>query len=138
MKTLLAVLAFSALGTSFALAGPAGDMAKSHIEAIAKGDIDLITAAYAPSATLHWVGGPLDGTFTGSDIAATWTKFAKAQTGLKATVVKMSESMNPKGATVIADVVFANDAKIPVKYVMTFRDGMLVDEIWQIDPALVK
>ena len=138
MKTLFAAIAILSAGASAALAGPAGDMAKAHIEAIAKGDTAAITAAYAPSATLHWVGGPLDGTYAGPKIAATWAKFAKAQTGLKATVVNMTESMNPKGATILADVVFANDNKIPVRYVMMFRDGKLADEIWQIDPALAK
>ena len=138
MKTLFAAIAILSAGASTALAGPAGDMAKAHIEAIAKGDTAAVTAAYAPSATLHWVGGPLDGTYTGPEIAATWAKFAKAQTGLKATVVEMRESMNPKGATVVADVVFANDNKIPVRYVMMFRDGKLTDEIWQIDPTLAK
>ncbi|RZJ96104.1 MAG: nuclear transport factor 2 family protein [Novosphingobium sp.] len=138
MKTLLAAIAILTAGASAALAGPAGDMAKAHIEAIAKGDTSAVTAAYAPSATLHWVGGPLDGIYTGPEIAATWAKFAKAQTGLKATVVEMRESMNPKGATVVADVVFANDNKIPVRYVMMFRDGKLTDEIWQIDPTLAK
>ena len=138
MKTVLATIALFASGTTAALAGPASDMAKAHIDAIAKGDTAAVTAAYAPSATLHWVGGPLDGTYTGPEIAATWAKFAKAQTGLKATVVEMRESMNPKGATVVADVVFANDNKIPVRYVMLFRDGKLTDEIWQIDPTLAK
>ncbi|ORE86535.1 nuclear transport factor 2 family protein [Aurantimonas sp. 22II-16-19i] len=138
MKTLLAAIAILAAGTSAALAGPTGDLAKAHIDAIAKGDTAAVTATYAPSATLHWVGGPLDGTYTGSAIAATWGKFAKAQTGLKATVLDMRESMNPKGGTVVADVVFANDKKIPVRYVMVFRDGKLTDEIWQIDPALAK
>lgn len=138
MKTLFAAIAILSAEASTALAGPAGDMAKAHIEALAKGDSAAVTAAYASSATLHWVGGPLDGTYTDPEIAATWAKFAKAQTGLKATVVEMRESMNSKGATVVADVVFANDNKIPVRYVMMFQDGALTDEIWQIDPALAK
>ncbi|GGD11199.1 nuclear transport factor 2 family protein [Aureimonas glaciei] len=71
MKTLLAAIAILAAGTSAALAGPAGDLAKAHIDAIAKGNTAAVTAAYAPSATLHWVGGPLDGTYTGSAIAKT-------------------------------------------------------------------
>ena len=94
--------------------------------------------AYASDATLHWIGGPLDGSYEGDAIAGVWTKFAKAQTGLKATVKDISESMNPKGATVVANVVFANAKKIPVRYVMLFRDGKLTDEIWQIDPSLAK
>lgn len=138
MKTILAAIAILAAGPSAAFAGPAGEMAEAHIEAIAKGDTAAVTANYGPSATLHWVGGPLDGTYAGPEIATTWAKFAKAQTGLKATVTDMTESMNPKGATVVANVVFANDKAIPVRYVMMFRDGKLTDEIWQIDPNLSK
>ena len=138
MKNLITAAAFTLAGMAAAHAGPAEDMAKAHIEAIAKGDTAAVTAAYASNATLHWVGGPLDGTYERDAIAGVWTKFAKAQTGLKATVKDISESTNPKGATVVANVVFANAKKIPVRYVMLFRDGKLTDEIWQIDPSLAK
>lgn len=124
-----------AAGSAFAASS---DDARTHFQAIASGDTQIVMGAYADQAQLNWVGGPLDGTYTGPEIAATWAKFAKAQTGLKATVVDMRESTNPKGATVVADVVFANDNKIPVRYVMMFREGKLTDEIWQIDPVPAK
>ncbi|WP_237480743.1 hypothetical protein [Lichenibacterium dinghuense] len=58
--------ALAALATP-ALAGPAAEMAQAHIAAIAKGDVAAITASTAPNAALHWVGGPLDGTYAGAD-----------------------------------------------------------------------
>ncbi|HKU96795.1 MAG TPA: nuclear transport factor 2 family protein [Vineibacter sp.] len=120
-----------------ALAGPAADKAKAHIDAIAKGDVGAIMAAYTATATLHWVGGPLDGTYAGADkLKELWGKFGKAQGALKATVTNLAESANPKGATVTANVVFAGQSTVKVRYVMFFRGDQLVDEIWQVDPNL--
>ena len=62
-----------------AMAGPAPDMAQAHIAAITKGDVAAITASTAPNAALHWVGGPLDGTYAGADMQkGIWTKFTTA------------------------------------------------------------
>ena len=138
MKTLLATAAMAVITATAAHAGPAADMAQARIASIAKGDTAAVAGAYGDGATLHWVGGPLDGTYKGSEIKAVWEKFAKAQPNLTANVMGVSEAMNPKGATVTANVVFAGKDKIPVRYVMLFRDGKLVDEIWQVDPALAK
>ena len=55
---------------------------------------------------------------------------------LKADISHLQEAANPKGATVTADVVFKGKTAIPVRYVLTYRDGKLVAEIWQIDPRL--
>ena len=134
-KFLLAAAAFG-LMTTTALAGPAGDKAKAHIDAIAKGDVAAIAATYADSTTLNWVGGPLDGTYVGADkLKDVWGKFTTAQGPLKATVTNVQESGNPKGDTVTANVVFAGKTTIKVRYIMMYRDGKLVNEIWQIDPS---
>ncbi|WP_108610862.1 nuclear transport factor 2 family protein [Aminobacter sp. MSH1] len=118
-----------------AFAGPALDMAKARIDAIAKGDVAAVTAEYTPDAALSWVGGPLDGSYsTGEMISEVWTKFSNAQGPQTATVGDVWEAANPKGATVVANVVFAGKSKVPVLYVMTYRDGKLVDEIWQVNP----
>ena len=105
------LIAAAALGlmTTTALAGPAGDKAKAHIDAIAKGDVAAIAATYADSTTLNWVGGPLDGTYVGADkLKDVWGKFTTAQGPLKATVTNVQESGNPKGDTVTANVVPAS------------------------------
>jgi ketosteroid isomerase-like protein len=134
-----AALALAALGLApLALAAESPiDAARAHIAAIAEGKVDAITASYAPDAVLEWVGGPLDGRYAAPDaIKSTWTKFTKANGALKADVSHLQEAANPKGATVTADVVFHGKTTIPVRYVLTYRDGKLVAEIWQIDPKL--
>lgn len=135
-RTLLAAsLAFAATGTTFA--GPAADAAKLHFQTIGSGDTILLARGYADNAQLHWIGGPLDGTYTGLDsIRGVWEKFTKAQGPLKVSVDKLEESANPKGTTVTANVQFEGKQPIKVRYVLTYRDGKLVAEIWQIDPKL--
>ena len=135
MKTImLSTLALTLL-TGAAFAGPAEDMAKTRIDAIAKGDVAAVTAGYADGTTLNWVGGPLDGKYTGADkLKEVWTKFTTAQGEQKATVAAIAESANPKGATVTANVVFTGKNSVKVRYVLLYRDGKLADEIWQVDP----
>ncbi len=138
LKTLAAIAALLGVPALVqpAMAGAAGDRAMQRIQAIGAGDIPTITAAYAPGATLHWVGGPLDGTYSGAQLGETWTKFTKAQGALKASVANLQESVNPKGTTVTANVLFSGQNQVKVRYVLTYRDDKLVGEIWQIDPAL--
>ena len=138
MKKILITSATMLLLAGTAQAGEAGDLAQAHIDAIAAGDVAAITSVYGEGATLNWVGGPLDGMYEGDDLAEVWGKFTTAQTGLTATVSDLTESTNDKGSTVVANVVFANANTIPVRYVMTFRGGELVNEIWQIDPSLAQ
>lgn len=135
MKTILLSTVALTLFTGAAFAGPAEDMAKARIDAIAKGDVAAITSAYADGTTLQWVGGPLDGKYAGADkLKEVWTKFTTAQGEQKATVAAITESANPKGATVTANVAFAGKNTVKVRYVMVYRDGKLADEIWQVDP----
>lgn len=119
-----------------AFAGPGEDLAKARIAELAKGDVTAVTAAYAPGATLHWIGGPLDGTYAAPDkLKEVWTKFTTAQGEQKATVATITEAANPKGMTVTADVAFVGKNTVKVRYVIVYRDGKLVDEIWQVNPA---
>ena len=131
----LAPLLLLALATP-ALAGPADD-AQKHFQAIAAGDLAALGGAYAENARLEWVGGPLDGAYSGgAAIHGVWEKFAKAQGPLTVAVSKVEESANPKGATVTANVVFTGKAPIKVRYALTYRDGKIAAETWQIDPKL--
>ncbi|WP_261405084.1 hypothetical protein [Chenggangzhangella methanolivorans] len=76
----IALAATALLLATPAFAGPAEEMSKSRIDAIAKGDVMTVQSAYADGATLHWVGGPLDGVYTGADkLKTVWTKFSTAQ-----------------------------------------------------------
>lgn len=60
----------------------------------------------------------------------------KAQGPLKVTVETLEESVNPKGSTVTANVLFVGKAPIKVRCVLVYRDNMIVSETWQIDPKL--
>jgi hypothetical protein len=125
------------LAASTALAGPASDNAQAHFRAIAGGQVENLLSQYADSATLEWVGGPLDGRYAGKvALSEVWGKFAKAQGELTVKVSGVQESANPKGATVTANVVFSGKNDIKVRYVLTYRDGKIVNEVWQIDPNL--
>ena len=123
--------------TGAALAGPAADSANQHFKAIGAGDVEQLARSYARDATLQWVGGPLDGVYAGeAKLRELWTKFTTAQGKLEVQVGNLQESANPKGATVTANVEFKGKAAIKVRYVLTYRDGKIVAEVWQIDPNL--
>jgi ketosteroid isomerase-like protein len=138
MKTLrfLLLAGIAGIATS-AVAGTALDAAQAHFTAIGAGDRAAIVRDYAENARLTWVGGPLDGTYDGpTAIGAVWEKFGAAAGPARVTVMGSSESVNPKGATVTAAVQFDGKAAIKVRYVLTYRDGKLVNETWQVDPKL--
>ena len=122
--------------SSIAFAGGAADEANTHFKAIGAGNVDQIMQGYADNATFQWVGGPLDGAYAGSDkIKEVWTKFSK-NGPFEVTASKVEESANDKGATVTANVEFKGKAAIKVRYVLVYRSGKLVNEVWQIDPKL--
>lgn len=134
-KALIAAALFAV--TTSAFAGPATDDAKAHFSAIATGDTAALARQYDANAQLQWIGGPLDGLYSGADkINELWGKFTKSQGALKLTVESVEEATNPKGSTVTANVQFEGKAPIKVRYVLTFRDGKLVNEVWQIAPGL--
>jgi hypothetical protein len=135
VKTLILSTLVITLFAGSAFAAPAEDLAKARIDAIAKGDIAAIAAGYADGATLHWIGGPLDGNYTGADkLKEVWGKFNGAMGQQKATIAAITEAANPKGSTVSANVVLAGKNNVKIRYVMVYRDGKLSDEIWQVDP----
>ena len=124
------------LAAGSAFAAPSDD-ARTHFQAIASGDTQIVMRAYADQAQLNWVGGPLDGTYATTDaIRGTWEKFGKAVGPLKLTIGSIEESANPKGSTVSANVVFEGKQPIKVRYVLTYREGKIVSETWQIAPKL--
>jgi len=132
------------LATSLALgligaahAGQATHDANTHFQAIASGDLSILMRGYSDTAQLQWLGGPLDGSYAGTAaIRGVWEKLGKAQGPLKATIESLEESANPKGATVTANVLFVGKAPIKVRYVLVYRDNLIVSETWQIDPKL--
>ena len=125
-----------ALSSTGAFAAPADD-ARTHFQAIASGDVQILMRGYAENAQFNWIGGPLDGTYTTPEaIRGVWTRFTGSQGPLKVSVDRLEESANPKGSTISANVQFEGKSAIKVRYVLTFRDGRIVSETWQIDPKL--
>lgn len=135
-NTRIAVLLATTLGVAHpAFAGPALDAAQAHIAAIGTGERAAILRDYADDARLTWIGGPLDGTYTGpAAIGAIWDKFGAASGPARVTVMGIDEAANPKGATVVATVRFDGKVQVKVRYVLTYREGKLVNETWQVDP----
>ena len=121
---------------SSAFAAPADD-ARSHFQAIGAGDVAAVMSGYATQAQFNWIGGPLDGTYSTQEaIRGVWSKFTQSQGALKVSVSQLEESANPKGSTISANVQFEGKTPIKVRYVLTYRDGKIVSETWQIDPKL--
>ena len=107
--------------------------ASMHFKAIASGNVANIMSQYAPGATLLWIGGPLNGSYTGTKaIKSVWTKFAKGK--MSETAKDIVVGTNPDGMTVTANVEFVGKKKIPVRYVLAYRNRKIVSEIWQIAP----
>ena len=132
----VATILLAVTGATVAAAAPADD-AKTHFQAIGSGDLTVLMRGYGDQAQFNWVGGPLDGTYSTSDaIRGVWEKFTKSQGTLKVSIDKLEESANPKGSTVSANVQFEGKQPIKVRYVLTFRDGKIMSETWQIDPKL--
>lgn len=134
--SLTACAAAALFAAAGAMAVPVDD-AKTHFQAIGSGDLAVVMRGYADQAQFNWVGGPLDGTYMSADaIRGVWEKFTKSQGPLKVSVDKLEESANAKGSTISANVQFEGKAPIKVRYVLTFREGKIVSETWQIDPKL--
>jgi hypothetical protein len=133
-----ALAASIALGLAGAAhAGQAANDATTHFQAVASGDVQVLMRGYSDAAQLQWLGGPLDGSYAGAAaIRGVWEKFSQSQGPLNLTVQALEESANPKGATITANVLFAGKAPIKVRYVLVYRDNMIVSETWQIDPKL--
>jgi ketosteroid isomerase-like protein len=129
-----ALAAILAAASTVALAGPSSSDAEQHFRAIAASDVARLMNGYADDAQFNWVGGPLDGTYTGTDaIRGVWDRFTKAQGQMKVSIRDVQEAANPKGASVTANVVFEGKQRIPVRYVLTYRNARIVSETWQID-----
>ena len=136
----LAVVALSSALGPGALAGPLDEAkAHAHLEAIAAGDLDALMRDYADDAYIDWIGGPLDGRYRGkAEIRAMWQKFIKANDGKPrpASVSPLTAFSNPKGASLQARAAYGGTTPVKAWHMMTYREGELTTEIWQIAPAL--
>ena len=123
-----------------AVAGPLDEAkAKAHLEAVAAGDLEALMRDYADDAYMEWVGGPLDGRYRGkAEIRAVWQKFIAVNDGKPrpATFGKLKAFANPHGTSVEAGVGYGGKLPMKVWHALTYRDGDLTTEVWQIAPAL--
>ena len=113
--------------------------AQMHYKAIANANLADIMAEYAPGATLDWVGGPLNGTYTGdAAIKGVWTKFILNET----TTTEMASNIQVDGVgklmTVTADVTFKGMKTVPVRYILVFDGKKITNEIWQVSGKMTK
>ena len=139
MNTITRILCAATLSSVSALASAApADDATAHFKAIAAGNVDQVMMDYGSNPTMQWVGGKLDGAYSGKDkIREVWSKFSKNFAPLEVSISKLEESANPNGATVTANIAFKGKLVSSVRYVLVYRDGKVVDEVWQIDPKLM-
>ena len=101
-----------------------------------KNKIKNIIGSLAPTLGAA-LGGPLGGQYSGQEqLSQVWGKFTKALGPMSVSVANVVENKNPKGATVTANVLFKGKKTIPVRYVLSYRDNKLVNEIWQISHSL--
>jgi ketosteroid isomerase-like protein len=136
----IAAIVLPCLISHRAAAGPLDDAkARTHLDAVAAGDLDSLMRDYADDAFMEWVGGPLDGRYHGkAAIQAVWQKFIAANAGnpRPAKFSKLESYANPKGASVEIKAEYGGAAPVKVMHVLTYRDGTLVTEVWQIAPAI--
>lgn len=131
---LAAALGLVAAPASAAMMAPDAQM---HFKAVASGDVSNIMSQYAPGATVSWIGGPLDGAYTGhAAIRSLWGKFAHANGKMSEKAHDIVVASDPMGMTVTANVEFMGKTKIPVRYVLVYRKGKIASEVWQIAPKL--
>lgn len=123
-----------------ALAGPLDEAkAQTHVNAVAAGDLELLMRDYEEDANMDWVGGALDGRYRGKEaIKAVWQKFIAANAGKPrpAKFGKPEVYANPKGATIQVEAEYGGATPVKVWHALTYRDGTLGTEIWQIAPTI--
>ena len=129
--TLAAALGLMAMPAFASMTAPDAQM---HFKAIANANLSGIMGQYTPDASLHWIGGPLNGTYSGTkEIRAVWTKFIHVMGKMTEKASNIRVAGDAKGMTVTADVHFIGKPSVPVRYVLVYRGSKIVDEIWQID-----
>jgi len=139
-SVLIAALSVWGMATHLASAGPLDEArAQAHLNAVAAGDIDGLMRDYDEDAYMDWIGGPLDGRYRGKDqIKAVWQKFIAANAGAPRPVKisPLQAFTNAKGATVHASAEYGGTTPVKVWHALSYRDGALGTEIWQIAPAI--
>jgi hypothetical protein len=102
--------------------------------AIGDGNAAAIASFYADDAEFRWIGGPLAGVYKGKDkIRAVWEKFSEVAGKLEHEVLQLSEDAGGKAPGITATVKFKGDGEVPVKFAITYKNGKIASESWQVD-----
>ena len=136
----VALCALTVLLAQTVHAGPLDEArARAHLHAVSVGDLDALMRDYDEDAYMDWVGGALDGRYRGkAAILAVWQKFIAANAGKPrpAKFGTLQAFTNAKGATLEASVEYGGATPVKVRHVLTYREGTLTTEIWQIAPNI--
>jgi hypothetical protein len=129
------VLAFVTRSPAVAADSPNVAVARAHVGAIVSGNIAALDATYLPVSIIWWVGGTLDGFYSGDDqIQSVWTKFVAIQHWQSADITAISEASNPKGGTVTLDTIYHGTTALRIREILLIRGGKIQDDIWQVWP----
>jgi ketosteroid isomerase-like protein len=130
----VAATTFLLLGIPPSYAGDDTVRAEAYFQAITSGDTETIASFYADNAEFRWIGGPLAGFYKGKDdIKGVWKRFSAAAGKFTHEVLELNETPEGKGSTVNARVAFKGATDVPVKFILTYRDGKITSETWQVD-----
>jgi hypothetical protein len=113
--------------------------ARAHLDAVASGNLDVLMQDYADDAYMEWVGGPLDGRYNGKEaIRSVWKKFIDINAGKPrpASFGKLIAFSHPKGTSLESRAEYGGALPLKVWHVLTYRDGDLTTEVWQIAPTM--
>jgi ketosteroid isomerase-like protein len=124
------------LGISPVFAGDDTVRAEAYFSSITGGDAETIASFYADDAEFRWIGGPLAGLYKGRDqIKGVWTRFSEAAGSFTHEVLELSETAKGPESVITARVAFKGATAVPVKFLITYKDGKITSETWQVDKS---
>ena len=110
-------------------------MARYHWDAVASNDLGMTMFHYTPASTLEWVGGPLQGKYSGTTaLAEVWTKFFYAQGYMNVEVSNVQARQEGARHIVTARTIFKGRQVVPVDYALVFEGDRVVAETWKVSP----
>ena len=113
----------------------ASDLARTHWQSIAAGDVARVMEDYGPSPILHWDGGAFDGDYAGaSAIQTVWSQFARLRAPLQVQVSDLDDKRGDNDTRIVtAYVIFSSHAwTYDVVYRLVFHQGVIVEETWRL------
>jgi len=111
------------------------ERARIHWTAITKNDLAATTRDYSGHSVLDWVGGPLNGKYTGPEaIRGVWGKFFEGQGPLTVDISNVQVKEQDSTQTVTARTIFKGKVTIPVDYTLVYQGRCLAAETWKIRP----